>query len=133
MSQKFVRTGPGGGIVEHIEIADDADISRMYRPAFVSGLVSVESWPAESKIWNGAKFVDPPAPSAEEKARAAFGRLVKSDEYMARMVEDLIGILLTKGTITEDDLDEVAKQKLTERQNNRLLAAQGGLVKIIRG
>ncbi|HBC94388.1 MAG TPA: hypothetical protein DCZ10_16185 [Pelotomaculum sp.] len=46
-------------------------------------------------------------------------QLSATDKGMARVAEDLIDLLLLKGTITETDLPEVVRQKLAERKQLR--------------
>ena len=45
--------------------------------------------------------------------------LAVTDAYMARMCEDLIGILVDKGTIALTDFSQAAQDKLTERTQLR--------------
>lgn len=45
--------------------------------------------------------------------------LSATDKGMARVAEDLIDVLLSKGTITETDLPEAVRQKLAERKQLR--------------
>lgn len=47
------------------------------------------------------------------------GALVESDADLARVTEDLIGVLVKKGTILFTDLPEIVQTKLLEREKLR--------------
>ncbi len=60
-----------------------------------------------------------PAAQAALRKKDIEGQLARTDEGMARIVEDLIGLLVQRGFITEADLPETARDKLAERKNLR--------------
>jgi hypothetical protein len=51
------------------------------------------------------------------------GKLLQETDVLtgARGIEDLIGVLITKGTITEDDLPQAFVARLTARKNARAI------------
>lgn len=58
----------------------------------------------------------PPAVDPKEQAKVD---LAASDKEMARIAEDLIEILKTKGVIADSDLTQVVVDKLTKRKQLR--------------
>lgn len=63
---------------------------------------------------------EPSPPTAEEAAALqALAKLQSTDAKMIRVIEDLIYILVTKGTIALNDFDPVVKARLLERAEAR--------------
>lgn len=60
-----------------------------------------------------------PAAQAALRKKDIERQLAGTDEGLARIVEDLIGLLVQRGFITEADLPEAARDKLAERRNLR--------------
>ena len=58
----------------------------------------------------------PPAVDPKEQARAD---LVATDKEMARIVEDLINVMLTKDLITESDIPQSVHDKMARRAKLR--------------
>lgn len=58
----------------------------------------------------------PPAVDPKEQARAD---LVATDKEMARIAEDLIQTLISKGVIAESDIPESARDKMARRSELR--------------
>ncbi len=59
--------------------------------------------------------ITPPAPDAQNPDNP----LSQSDTGLARVLEDLIEALITRGTIQFTDLPEAAQAKLLERRQTR--------------
>ncbi len=57
--------------------------------------------------------------STQDGAAATLVDLAQSDTAMARVVEDLISVLVLKNAISYDDLPEEARAKLQRRQDWR--------------
>ena len=75
---------------------------------------------AEFLIWQAAGNTPLPyePPPVDLKA-AAQAELTATDGDMARIAEDLIGALIAKGVIAEDDLPQPARDKLARRSELR--------------
>lgn len=63
---------------------------------------------------NLTAFLETTAPQAEERRK-----MIESDMQMARVMEDLIDVLIDKGTIMFTDFPEAAQQKLMARRGLR--------------
>ena len=62
----------------------------------------------------------PPIDFVKEQERAKIlAALNASDNGMARVAEDVIGVLIAKGLLTEDDLSKTIKDKLQYRETLR--------------
>ncbi len=62
----------------------------------------------------------PPGPDpAELEAIRAQRELIATDAAMARVIEDLVDVLIAKGVITEADLPDPARQKIDARRQLR--------------
>lgn len=59
----------------------------------------------------------PPDSGASDASKNA---LSQSDSEMARVLEDLVDVLITRGVIQFTDLPEAAQAKLLERRQNRV-------------
>jgi len=83
--------------------------------------VSTSRPPYPFSTWNQAaeKWDSDPAQSAEYQRNQKAAQLSATDEYMPRVTEDLIDALIAKGVITQADLPEAVKTKLTERKTIR--------------
>ena len=73
----------------------------------------IQAWLADG---NTPLPYEPPAVDAKEQAKA---ELRESDSDMARIAEDLIATLISKGVIASSDLPKPAQDKLLERANLR--------------
>jgi hypothetical protein len=82
--------------------------------------ITVESDPVEPA---------PPAPTAEQLAaqekQNAKNALLNSDTLAARKVEDLWGLLVSKGIIAEVDVPVPVAEWITDRKANRAKATTG--------
>lgn len=77
--------------------------------------IEVPQRPSPEHVWqNNTWVVDPDAAISKKKLEIA-----STDEGMARICEDLIDVLVLKGTISIKDLPEDAQKKLTERKSLR--------------
>lgn len=63
--------------------------------------------------------IAPYAPPAVDPAAQAKAELAESDSDMARIVEDLINVMLTKDLITESDIPQSAQDKMARRAKLR--------------
>ena len=63
----------------------------------------------------------PSDPSPTDASKSA---LSQSDSEMARVLEDLVDVLITRGVIQFTDLPEAAQAKLLERRQNRVALHQ---------
>ena len=61
----------------------------------------------------------PYVPPAVDPAAQAKAELAESDSDMARIVEDLINVMLTKDLITESDIPQSAQDKMARRAKLR--------------
>jgi hypothetical protein len=61
----------------------------------------------------------PYVPPAVDPAAQAKAELAESDSDMARIVEDLINVMLTKDLITESDIPAPARDKMDRRAKLR--------------
>lgn len=93
----FVRRDPAGTIISvfHQKIADDLHEVPHDDPELTA-------------------FLEVTAPQAEERRK-----MIESDMQMARVMEDLIDVLIDKGTIMFTDFPEMAQQKLMARRGLR--------------
>ncbi|MGZ0750864.1 tryptophan synthase subunit beta [Kluyvera sichuanensis] len=66
---------------------------------------------------------------SKETMAARLQQLQQSDLEMVRVLEDLIQVLIAKGTISITDLPVAAQQKLNNRANAR--QALGGLTQLL--
>lgn len=99
-----------------IELAGIAVIPENY--TFENGILTVESV-SQEVLENAFIQYD-----HEEYLRFAqklkiLQELAVTDAEMARIAEDLISVLISKGTILENDLPEAARLKLQQRQTLR--------------
>jgi hypothetical protein len=72
------------------------------------------------------EVIDLPQRAEPNASVAAEEELAQSDIEMGRVVEDLIALLVSNGTITLGDLPETAQSKLSQRQELRSQLVQGG-------
>lgn len=63
----------------------------------------------------------PPDSGSTDASRTS---LSQSDSEMARVLEDLVDVLITRGVIQFTDLPEAAQAKLLERRQNRVALHQ---------
>ncbi|GAC1033510.1 hypothetical protein thsps21_43390 [Pseudomonas sp. No.21] len=66
---------------------------------------------------------------SNQTVEASLMQLKQSDQEMIRVLEDLIGLLMTKGVIRITDLPQAAQSKLLSR--NQAREALGGLNRLI--
>ncbi|BBP83963.1 MULTISPECIES: tryptophan synthase subunit beta [unclassified Pseudomonas] len=66
---------------------------------------------------------------SNQTVEASLLQLKQSDQEMIRVLEDLIGLLMTKGVIRITDLPQAAQSKLLSR--NQAREALGGLNRLI--
>lgn len=80
------------------------------------GAVEVAAPPDDGrKIWDGAAWQDWPTKAADDAA----AQLAASDDGEIRVLDDLIDVLISKGTITLADLPPAARAKFTTRKTAR--------------
>ena len=74
----------------------------------------------EYLVWIAAGNTPLPyAPPVVDPAAQAKAELAESDSDMARIVEDLINVMLTKDLITESDIPQSAHDKMARRAKLR--------------
>lgn len=78
----------------------------------------IRAWLAEG---NRPRRYEPPEVDAQEEAKA---ELAETDSEMARVAEDLIQTLISKGVIAESDVPESARDKMARRAKLRSRLAQ---------
>jgi len=85
-----------------------------------------KGWTDQKPLWvlcetfNGHEWVEDVEASRAMEASIKTGQdLARSDLVMARVLEDLIAVLIEKGTITVKDLPASAQAKLSARQELR--------------
>ena len=81
-----------------------------------SHLITADVIQAWIKAGNTPLPYEPPPVDLKAQARSD---LAASDGDMARIAEDLIGVLIIKGVISEDDLPQPARSKLDRRAELR--------------
>ena len=67
------------------------------------------NWVSEG---NRPRGYEPPGVDAQAEAKA---ELAETDSEIARITEDLINVMLTKGLITESDIPQSAHDKMAKR------------------
>lgn len=69
--------------------------------------------PALTYRWNGEEWV---SEKVAFNSASDYNRLLVYDLSMSRVLEDLISVLIAKGTITIDDLPADARDKIAARE-----------------
>jgi len=109
------------GQQEKIEIADSEDINVKYHPTILARIVPVSLWPKDNQIYNGTKFVDPPAPTTEELKKQAEAELAQVNTRLSMTVGDVVSSIISKNIIMETDIDTSIVQMLKRRNELKLI------------
>lgn len=70
--------------------------------------------PSPQHIWKDEWILDAALVEQVKTVKKTF-ELASTDQYLARITEDLIGILVAKGLLSLDDFSPKTKEKLSER------------------
>ena len=95
--------GPDG----EIELSVDDDIPEGY---------TEEAPPSHRHEWDGSAWVLSDAAKAEIEAEETRDALAATDAGMARVAEDIIGLLIDKGVFTAEELPESVREKIQARE-----------------
>ncbi len=76
-----------------------------------------------TQVWNVRKKT--PEELSIEATSLARNELNISDKDMARVNEDLVEVLITKGVLDMTDLPQTAQDKITKRKNLRSIISKG--------
>jgi len=78
--------------------------------------LEVPERPSGLHIWDGTSWVYSEDLAATKTRERSLVELVDSDSGMVRALEDLIALLIAKGTITQEELPPIVRDKIAARQ-----------------
>ena len=94
-------------------------VYRSHDNAQIPALAGNSDWDAYQAWLAAGNMPQPYSPPAIDPKEQAKADLAATDKEMARIAEDLIEILKTKGVIADSDLTQVVVDKLTKRKQIR--------------
>ena len=95
---------------------DDRSPKTINKPGPIPEGYTEEAPPSHRHEWDGSAWVLSDAAKAEIEAEETRDALAATDAGMARVVEDIIGLMIDKGVFTADEMPESVRDKIQERE-----------------